>query len=90
MAFSTGEITEAVVLAVADATEHDALSLPPLATSIDPDVLGGVVDGPGNSSVTFTYAGHEVTVTHDGDVSVSSVLPARRASSTTANGPAGD
>ncbi|WP_227134327.1 HalOD1 output domain-containing protein [Halorubellus salinus] len=76
---STGEITEAVVVAVADATERDALSLPPLASSIDPDVLGGVVDGPGNGSVTFTYVGHEVTVTHDGDVTVSTVLPMRRA-----------
>ena len=75
MVRSTGEITEAVVLAVADETEHDALSLPPLASSIDPDVLGGVVDGPGNGSVTFTYVGHEVTVTHEGEVSVSTVLP---------------
>lgn len=87
---SSGEITEAVVMAVADATEHDVLSLPPLASSIDPDVLGGVVDGPGNGSVTFTYVGHEVTVTHDGDVSVSTVLPARRASTTATSGPAGD
>ncbi len=90
MESSTGEIMETVVLAVADATERDALSLPPLATSIDPDVLDAVVDGPGNGSVTFTYASQEVTVAHDGDVSVSTVLPARRAGTRAASGPAGD
>jgi hypothetical protein len=73
-----GEVTEQVVEAVSAATDRDALALPPLAASIDPDVLNGLVEGTGNGTLTFTYVGREVTVTHDREVRVSNVLPVRR------------
>jgi hypothetical protein len=56
------------VLAVAAALDRDALDLPPLAGTIDPDALDGLVGAspePRRLSVTFEYAGCVVTVTPD-------------------------
>ena len=65
---TTPDVSSAVVLAVADATDTSPFELPPLYDSIDPDALDAVfqsgVDGRSRSeiSVTFTMAGCTVTV----------------------------
>lgn len=59
-----------VVWAVAAESDLDPCSLPPLGDAIDPDALDSLFDGdsgravsPQNGpSVTFSYAGHRVTV----------------------------
>lgn len=70
-------VSRAVVEAVADAHGVSPLDLePPLYEAVDPDALEQFVaraDHPAASvTVTFTYAGHEVTVDGDGEVSVAS------------------
>ena len=63
-------VSERVVLEVADATGSDALELPPLYGTVDPDALDALVDGTANGGVSFTYARHDVTVTTDGRISL--------------------
>jgi hypothetical protein len=68
--------TEAVVLAVAAASDRDPLALPVLADILDPDAINALVDvsawNPADSTVAlaFEYAGHDVTVTGRGTVTV--------------------
>lgn len=70
----TGEVTSMdVVWAVAAESDIDPCSLPPLGDAIDTDALDSLFDGdsertvPGQNgaSVTFSYAGHRVTVDHE-------------------------
>lgn len=74
--FDTEPVSEAVVSAVADAKDVSTVDLPPLYDVIDPDALEAVVTSmtrrPGEPAgrVEFSYSGFEVTVTGDGDVSV--------------------
>ncbi|MFC7197386.1 HalOD1 output domain-containing protein [Halosimplex aquaticum] len=68
-------VSVAVVERLAAANGCDTDALPPLFRSVDPDALerlvaGGSGDG-GLSLVSFSHAGYEVTVTGDGDVTVS-------------------
>jgi len=58
-----------VVRRVARETGADTAELPPLYDSIDPDALDAVVESAATTSVTFTYAGYDVTVDADGTVS---------------------
>jgi hypothetical protein len=59
-----------VVWAVAAEADVDPCTLPPLVDVVDPDALDSLIDGcrdhvyPEQSSpiVTFSYAGHRVTV----------------------------
>lgn len=66
--------TEAVVLAIAEATNRDPLDLDPLYDSVDPDVLDRLVQSPdgerSRSTVEFAHAGCDVTVRADGRVAV--------------------
>ena len=73
--------TEAVTLAVAGASDTDVLELPPLASTIDPDALDALFGlagwSPPGTDVTlsFHYAGHEVTVESHGTVRVAQTAP---------------
>lgn len=71
------EICEVVVEAIADAEGTSPAAVgPPLATVVDPDALDRLVASMARSSagrtgaVTFPYAGYDVTVHGDGEVSV--------------------
>lgn len=71
------EVCEVVVEAIADAEGTPPADVgPPLATVIDPDSLDRLVASMARSSVgrtgavTFPYAGYEVTVHGDREVSV--------------------
>lgn len=62
--------SEAVVAAVAEATDRSPLELDPLIEAVDPDALDSLfaraeaVDSP--ISLSFVYAGRSVTVTPEG------------------------
>lgn len=68
------EPSTVVVLAVADATETDALDLASLNDSIDPDCLDRLFEPKQDGTpregghVTFPFAGHHVTVHSAGKV----------------------
>lgn len=91
-----------VVEAVAVATRTDPTELPPIADAVDPDALNRLfarpTGTPSTVSITFTYAGRDVTVSStDGqlDCTVSAVLAAdggaaADATPTTACGPTAD
>lgn len=65
---------EQVIRTIAAANDVDPVSIsPPIADVIDPDALNKLVKhGSYNSDVTleveFTYQGHDVVVTSDGEV----------------------
>lgn len=67
--------TMRVVTAVAEATGRGATDLPPLADAVDPDALEALVAGEEGRDrrdveVRFSYAGRDVRVATDGEVSV--------------------
>jgi hypothetical protein len=58
-------ISERIVWTVATAADRDPLELPPLYDAIDPDALDALVDRMSDGTVSFAYAGYEVTVRSD-------------------------
>ncbi|WP_459191479.1 HalOD1 output domain-containing protein [Halosimplex sp. J119] len=72
-------IVLAIIEAVAAADRTDAGDLPPLSDAIDPDALNTLVDPSGDqpapTRISFPYAGHDVTITADGDVVLDSDAP---------------
>lgn len=63
-----GTVPEQVVQHVANTADVDPLELPPLCESVDPDALAALVGGLSEGAVSFTYAGHDVTVESDGAI----------------------
>jgi len=67
------EVVSSIVDAIAVATEEDALQLPPLYGTIDPDALDDLF-GPSpttaNASVRFEHGDCTVVVTNDGRISI--------------------
>jgi hypothetical protein len=66
--------------AVARVSGDDPTDLPPLYEVLDPDALeallmSGVRNGEANVTVTFTFAGYDVSVRDSGDVFVDESLP---------------
>ncbi|MFW6382637.1 MAG: HalOD1 output domain-containing protein [Haloferacaceae archaeon] len=59
-----------VVEAVASATGRDELTLPPLYDAVDPDALDTLTEGTRDVEISFVYAGYEVTVGSDGEVTL--------------------
>jgi len=64
-------VGERVAEVVATRTDRDVLELPPLYDSIDPDALDTVCSGLESGSITFQYAGHDVTVHADRSIELS-------------------
>lgn len=72
---SSGDVSETVVMAVAEAKGVDPVELEPLYTSVDPDALNNVFRptvGHSTSAMEFSFsmADCEVVVRGDGDVVV--------------------
>ncbi|NHN40462.1 hypothetical protein G9C85_02270 [Halorubellus sp. JP-L1] len=84
MASTTESVTTRIVRSVADATDSDALELPPLYDAVDPDGLETLVEGMAEGAVAFTYADRTVTVRADGHVDVDEPAPEVGASTRTA------
>lgn len=75
-------ISERVVQHVASTTGRDPLELPILHDIVDPDALDTLVEGMSDGQVSFTYAGQEITITSDGEITLeeaSSVRPSQKA-----------
>ncbi|ELY56012.1 hypothetical protein C491_13712 [Natronococcus amylolyticus DSM 10524] len=69
------ELTTDVVYEVAKVSNTDPIDLPPLYNAIDIDALNALVADSCEStlkSITFQYDGYTVTVTGNGDITVSS------------------
>lgn len=68
-----GSLATTLVSLVADVSGTDAVDLPPLATVVDPDALGELVDGPSATrslTVSFDYAGYHVVVHGNGRINL--------------------
>lgn len=65
-----GAIPDRVVHRVATAKGRDPLELPVIDDAIDPDALAKVIDEMSAGEVSFTYAGKEVTITSDGEITL--------------------
>lgn len=61
-------VSERVIQKVATATNSDPLELPPLYGPIDPDALNVLIEQMADGEISFTYAGHEITVESDGTI----------------------
>lgn len=55
-------VSEKVVQKVAEQSDTDALELPPLFHTLDPDSLDTLIQGMGEGEVSFDYAGYNITV----------------------------
>jgi len=64
-------VSERVIEGVASATGTDEMELPPLYESVDTDALNELVESPGYVEISFVYAGQEVRIENDGEISVS-------------------
>ncbi|WP_284013552.1 HalOD1 output domain-containing protein [Halobaculum litoreum] len=65
-------VVDAVVEAVARASGTEPLALSPLVGVVDPDALGAVLRvATSDSTISFRYHGHDVTVRGDGRVAAS-------------------
>ena len=62
------EFGEVVLYAIAEELGTDPTNLPPIAESIEPDVLNEFLDedGPSAKAITFEYLGYDVVLTGDG------------------------
>lgn len=56
---------------VAASRDVDPLALPPLFETIDPAVVDAVVQADTEATLTFAYAGRDVSVGSDGEIDVS-------------------
>lgn len=64
------EILSQILDAITTYEQCDPFDLPPLYETIDPDVLGQVVEGVGVTEVSFSYQGYRVSIEDVGDVRV--------------------
>jgi len=59
-----------LIYAIADLTDSDPATMPPLYDAIDTDALDTLLDTESSIEIGFEYDGHSVTVTGDGEVRV--------------------
>jgi len=64
--------SDVIVHAVAAVAARDALDLPPLYDTVDPDAVDRLLEGagPGRAVIQFSFAGHDVTLDDEGLVEV--------------------
>lgn len=59
-----------VIEAIADATDADPATMPPLYDTVDPDALDAMLDADATVEIVFEYDGHAIEISGDGDVLV--------------------
>ncbi|WP_227133401.1 HalOD1 output domain-containing protein [Halorubellus salinus] len=69
MSSADGSASARVIEATAARTDRDALDLPPLAETVDPEALDAIADD-SSAVLTFPYAGVDVTVDETGTVTL--------------------
>ena len=64
------ELSDIILVAIAEELGVDPISLPSLGDSINPDLINELIDDsyPAVRSLSFEYLGYEVTITQDGVV----------------------
>lgn len=68
---SANSASEAVILALASVRDVDHLELSPLGESVNPIALDMLFeDDSFTGNVTVQYEGYEITVTSDGDITI--------------------
>ena len=67
-------VSEQVVQTVADQSDTDALDLPPLFETFDPDALDMLIREMNEGYVSFEYAGYSITVDSHGAIDVNGRL----------------
>ena len=67
--------SEQVIQTVANQSNTDALDLPPLFDTLDPDALDTLIRGMDEGEVAFAYAGYSITVNSRGAIAVDEELP---------------
>lgn len=67
--------SEQVVQIVANRSNTDALDLPPLFDTLDPDSLDTLIREMDDGEVSFDYAGYDITVNSHGAIEVDEQLP---------------
>lgn len=70
MTAMSSPITERLIEQVAETTGTDPLELPSLYETIDPDALNTAVATMTGGSISFRYAGHDVTVYSTGRIAL--------------------
>ncbi|QLD90356.1 hypothetical protein HWV07_15455 [Natronomonas salina] len=65
-----GAIPDRVVHRVAETQGRDPLELPVIDDAINPDALEKVINEMTAGEVSFAYAGQEVTITSDGEITL--------------------
>lgn len=68
-------VSEQVVHTVADQADTDALDLPPLFETFDPDALDMLIREMNEGHVSFEYAGYSITVDSHGAIDVAEQPP---------------
>lgn len=63
--------SEQLLTQIAEKRETDVVDLPPLYNTIDPEKLDAVVQSLDDGQASFTYAGFDVTVTSEGEITIS-------------------
>lgn len=66
--------SERVIQTVASQSNTDALDLPPLFDTLDPDFLDTLIREMNEGEVSFSYAGFNITVNTDGVVNTAEQL----------------
>lgn len=64
-------LSEQILTQIAEKRDTDVLELPPLYNTIDPEELDAVVQHLDDGHISFTYADCEVTISSEGEITVS-------------------
>ncbi|NIC00981.1 HalOD1 output domain-containing protein [Halobacterium sp. R2-5] len=62
--------SEQIVTKIAEENNAGVTALPPLYDTIDPEKLDALIQSLEDGSISFTYAGYEVTVTSEKEVTI--------------------
>lgn len=69
----TNSVADAIAMTVATVRDRDPTELPPLGRTVDPDALNDIFQVSNDETgvnVSFEYAGFDVTVTHEGKLTL--------------------
>jgi len=71
--------SQQILTRIAEERDSDIVELPHLYKSLDPEWLDTVIESLDDGGVSFTYAGFDVDVTNDVEITLSSSSPGEQA-----------
>jgi hypothetical protein len=72
---SPDDLVISIVEAVAETSDADPLTLPPLQRAVDTEALAALVESDGLWDLTFSYHDHVVTIDGDGHIEIAQRKP---------------